>query len=684
MARPRANVLYFLKNELRLRSLLLYAITFLSYFGTATFGEYLFYYQHTSPALIWPPFGIAIAAILIGGYRMWLPIALAQLFASYSIGSPLSAVLTATLGQTVQAFVAVWVMQRFKFDGNLSRIFDAFILIATAVAVSTIAPTFLLFAGVLEHGLTSQLDITWVRTWAGSMFSILLITPLITVWLPPRELKLSPFQLFEMGIALALLCADVWILAWSPFVQEYGLTGIYALLAILVWIALRMEPRILTLALLMLAIIGMGGAFFANPTSTPLNQTLFTQELFIEFIAIIYLVVSALAEERRRARYALERNVEQLRLALEKIESEDIAKNQFIATLAHELRNPLAPVVSALDLLSLQDPSPDAAQTIEGAQRELNVMRRLLDDILDVARVSQPRFKLQVETTDARALLERCIESTKNFLRNRRHTLIVSLPEDSVIVRVDPIRFEQIVVNLLNNAGKYTAPSGRIELECKKDGSFACITVRDNGVGIPMESLEEVFEPFRQIRPTAQIGSGLGIGLWLTKRLVEMHGGRIEAKSEGRERGSSFSIYLPLEEGPIVQSGTSRVSTAVLPPFKILVVDDNEAAARALQKLLRLKGNDVRMAHDGKSGIATARDFGPKVILLDIGLPDMSGYDVAKELRRRGSDAVLIALTGFGQEEDKEDAKKAGFDYHLTKPVGIADIEAILGRISRP
>lgn len=683
MANSRASVVDFLKREFRLRTVLLYAIVFLTCFDTAKFGQYLFYTLHTSPALIWPPFGIALGVILVGGYRMWLPIALAELLAVYSAGmSPLPVILAAVVGQTLQALIGAWVLRKLDFDNNLSSIVDAFFLIGIAIVASMISPTFSGLAQLATHTLNASISISWVRNWAGGMLSILILTPLVTTWLPPRKFFMTRIQAVETVVALFLITAVTIALAWTQIAAPYGLTGIYVELALLTWISIRMEPRILTFALFILAAFGMGGSFFLH-TATPLNETLFSQELIIEFFAVIFLTFSALIEERRRARIALEKNVVELERALERIESEDVAKNQFIATLAHELRNPLAPVVSALDLLSLQDPSPDAAQTIEGAQRELNVMRRLLDDILDVARVSQTKFKMQMETIDIRPLLERCVESTRYFLRNRKHTLTISLPEDPVIVEVDPVRFEQIVVNLLNNAGKYTPSGGRIQLACEKTSTHAIVRVSDNGIGIPQDSLTDVFEPFRQIRATPQIGTGLGIGLWLTKRLVEMHAGTIEARSDGLERGSSFMIYLPLRDGYSPTTSKAKISTPILPSFKILIADDNEAAAQAMQKLLKLKGNDVRVAYTATSALEVAAEFPAQVMLLDIGLPDMNGYDLARELRRRASAATLIALTGYGQEEDKKNAMEAGFDYHLTKPVGIADIEQVLGSLSR-
>ncbi|HEV3244821.1 MAG TPA: ATP-binding protein [Candidatus Paceibacterota bacterium] len=682
MASSRSSVFTFVKREFRLRNLLIYCIVFLACFGSAKLGQFLFFDLHTSPALIWPSFGIALGAILVGGYRMWLPVALAELLAVSSLGmSPLPLMLGATIGQTIQPLIGAWVMRRLNFDLKLSRLLDAFILIGVGLVSAAIAPTISTLAGFLAHPLVGDLYANWIRTWSGGALSILILTPFITVWLPPYPLDYTRAKFTEVWVAMVLLAAITAFTAWTPYGANYGLTAVYGILALLVWIALRTEPRMLTLAMLLLAAISMTGAFFYLPAGASLNAQLFNQELFIEFLATIYLVIAALAEERRRDRLTLQRSVRQLEFALRRIEGDDVAKNQFIATLAHELRNPLAPVVSALDLLSLQDPSPEAARTIEVAQREIGVMRRILDDILEVARVSQHKFTLQKETLDVRPILERCIETTRNFMRNRKHTVTLALPDDAVILETDPVRFEQIITNLLNNAGKYTPTGGRIEIACEKLGSQAVIRVRDNGIGIPPQSLTEIFEPFRQVQTTSQIGTGLGIGLWLTKRLVEMHGGVIEAKSEGLGRGACFTVYLPLREGPIAGPKAST-PTPVLQPFKILIVDDNESAAEALQKLLKLRGNEVHVSFDGRSARTAALELEPRVLLLDIGLPDMSGYDVAKELREQGSKATLIALTGYGQEEDKKSAMNAGFDYHLTKPVGIADIERILGELT--
>ncbi|HUO50043.1 MAG TPA: ATP-binding protein [Candidatus Paceibacterota bacterium] len=675
----RVPLFLFLKNELRPRRLFIHSVVFALCFGTAKLAQYLLYTEQTSPAVLWPPFGIALGAILVWGYRMWLPIALAALLSSYSSTVSLPILLAATIGQTIQPLVAAYAMHRFHFENSISRLSSAFTLIAAALTSTIIAPA--LYAGALVsmHAIPPDFGTRLLHIWAGGILSVFILTPLITTWATFQRRSLTKIESIELACSFVALAATTFFLFWTSIAASFSVIGIYVLIGILVWIALDLEFPFTTAGLALVTVLGMAGTIIANPTHASIAQQLYSDELFIELIALIFILFAAIVEERRRNQRHLEMNIGELQRALQRIATEDNAKNQFIATLAHELRNPLAPVVSALDLLSLQNPSDEALHTIVGAQRELAVMRRLLDDILDVARVSQNRFRLQTEITDARPILERCVESVRVFFQNRRHVFSVSIPRDAMIVEIDPIRFQQIVVNLLNNAGKYTPAGGRIELSCAKEGSQAVIRIRDNGVGIPRESMTEIFEPFRQIRPTPQqLGTGLGIGLWLTKRLIDLHGGTITAESEGLERGSCFSIYLPLREQPHMSTNQKYEDPSQIPAAKILIVDDNEAAALAMHKLLTLKGHHAHAVHSGAMALKAEKEFCPEVVLLDIGLPDTDGYSVAQELRMRGSRAFLIALTGYGQEEDKSRAYAAGFDQHLTKPVGIADLEAVL------
>jgi signal transduction histidine kinase len=677
--RPRTSALSFLRN-MRADDIAAYLTVFLVCFCSAKFGQYLFYTADTSPAVIWPPFGIALGAMFLGGYRMWFPVALAELFASSSSGIVgLPVILAATIGQTLQPLLAAWAMNSLGFDGKLRHLRDAFILIGGALIATMIAPSITTLTQALTHTLTSNPGLVWSRSWAGGILSVLVFTPLMTTWTPLQKIIVNRFEQMEMALAFfSLVLIDIFLF-WTPYAQNFGISGIYVLLAVLVWISLRMEPRFVTLALLLTTTLGMAGTIIAHPTATPINQQLLADELVIEFLAIIFLLFAAVVEERRSARRALEQNIAELERALEKISREDVAKNEFIATLAHELRNPLAPVVSTLELLKLQTRSASSRELIESAENQLGMMRRLLDDLLDVARVSRNAFTLQKERVDLQATIARCVDTARHFIQERGQSFVVLPVESGITIEADPVRLQQIVLNLLHNASKYTQKAGTIELSCKINGTNAEVRVRDNGIGIPKGSLLEIFEPFRQVRATTRAGTGLGIGLWLTKRLVAMHAGSIKAESDGPGYGSSFTVCFPLaKEVPLPSKEKTKASEQALSPRRVLIIDDNEAAATGLKKLLAFKGHEVEAAYTGRSGIEMARTFLPQVILLDIGLPDLDGYAVAQQLRALGLPYTLIALSGYGQEEDKARARQAGFDQHLTKPVGIAEIEAIL------
>ena len=573
-------------------------------------------------------------------------------------------------------------MNRFGFESPIFRVRDAFLIIGASAIATMIAPSLSTLAQLMTHTLSAAPAISWSRSWAGGILSVLIFTPLITTWLPWRRLPFARARRLEIALAFSALIAVTFFLFWTPYASGFGLSGIYVLLAVLVWIVLRLDPRNVTLSLLVTTVLAMAGTLIAHPTANPINQQLLSDELFIEFLAVIFLLFCSVIEERRIAKRSLEESVEQLEIALRKISREDKAKSEFIATLAHELRNPLAPVVSALELLKLGNTSRASGEIIASAEQQLQVMRRLLDDLLEVARLSQGSFKLQKEPVDISEIVRRSVETARHFMLQRSHTLTVEVPAEATLVEADPVRLQQIIVNLLNNAAKYTPAGGRIRLAAAREGSRMAIRVSDNGIGIPAESMRDIFEPFRQIRPTPQMGTGLGIGLSLTKRLVEMHGGEIEVESSGTDKGSTFTVYLPLatQTAPLKLIGMSAPVSEPVRSYSILIVDDNEAAAGALKKLLDFKGYQAHVASSGSAALERAQNFSPRVVLLDIGLPDIDGYEVARKLKTYTNNMTLIALSGYGQEEDKKRAKEAGFDYHLTKPAGIADIEAILAK----
>jgi len=355
----------------------------------------------------------------------------------------------------------------------------------------------------------------------------------------------------------------------------------------------------------------------------------------------------------------------------------DRSKNEFLATLAHELRNPLAPIRAAVKILQLKsEPSPVSQSALEVIERQTRQMTRLIDDLLDIARVTSNKLELRRERIKLREVVDAAVETSRPLIEQREHKLIVKTPSNPIYLDGDMVRLAQVISNLLNNAAKYTDPGGRIWLTATRKENAAVIKIRDTGIGIPAETMPQIFEMFTQAHRTNQSPGGLGIGLTLVKRLVEMHGGTIKARSEGRGKGSEFVVRVPMSASATVPRETRerakpKSRKANLTSTRILVVDDNQDSADSMGLLLNLLGNEVRIVHDGLAAVDVANEFKPQVVLLDIGLPTLNGYEAAKKIRRKpwGKQAVLIAVTGWGETVDRERSKQAGFDHHLVKPV---------------
>jgi len=380
--------------------------------------------------------------------------------------------------------------------------------------------------------------------------------------------------------------------------------------------------------------------------------------------------------------------IENARLYSE-LSAADRSKNEFLAVLAHELRNPLAPIRNATEILHLsQPPTPESKTALEIIERQMGQMTRLIDDLLDIARITGNKLELRRESVEISQILRVAVETSRPLIDARRQELIVTGPAERSFVDGDLTRLAQVVSNLLNNASKFTPSGGRIELTAGRQGSDAVITVRDSGVGIEPGALPHIFDMFAQGDHGMERAQGLGIGLTLVQRLTEMHGGSVRARSEGPGRGSEFEVRVPMliEQIPQLdgaENGRERVAPKSL---RILVVDDNLDSATTLQMLLRLLGNEVVTAHDGNVAVAAAEAFRPDVVLLDIGLPGMNGHEVAQKLRREswGRNMVLIAMTGWSMDEDRERSAQAGFDHHLVKPVEPDALMRLLVMLSGP
>jgi two-component system CheB/CheR fusion protein len=353
----------------------------------------------------------------------------------------------------------------------------------------------------------------------------------------------------------------------------------------------------------------------------------------------------------------------------------DRRKDEFLATLAHELRNPLAPVRNGLHVLRHSDPaSPARLRAQSLMERQLEHMVRLIDDLMDVSRINNGKLELRRERVQLTTVLNSAVDAARPMIEEMAHELTVTLATTAVVVDADLTRLAQVFTNLLNNAAKYTEKGGHIGLAVQRHDGEVWISVSDDGIGMTSEQLPRIFDMFTQVeRSLDRARGGLGIGLSLVKRLVEMHGGRVDARSDGPGRGSEFVVRLPVAGDAVEPSPESLAFDAATASLRlrILVVDDNRDAADSLSELLRITGSDVRCAYDGEQGVAMALDFRPEVVLLDIGMPTMDGLEACRRIRAQPGmqDVVLIAITGWGTAEDRRRTKDAGFDHHMIKPV---------------
>lgn len=384
--------------------------------------------------------------------------------------------------------------------------------------------------------------------------------------------------------------------------------------------------------------------------------------------------------ERRKAELHVQEQAEQLREA-------DRRKDEFLAMLAHELRNPLAPLSNALQVWPFVESNAAEMEELRGImERQIQQMTRLIDDLLDVSRISRGKIQLRPQKIDLNSIISTVVESLDPVISAGGHELLLSIPTETIYIHGDSTRLSQIFGNVLHNAAKYTPRNGEIRLTAEKNDSLVVVRIRDNGCGIPEQMLSRIFEMFHQVDQTLDRShGGLGIGLTLVKRLVELHGGTITAHSDGPNRGSEFVISLPLLPVEPADSTTSADGRAAssdkgVPRHRVLVVDDVRASAQTLALVLQAIGQDVTTQFDGQSAIEWAMQNRPDVIFLDIAMPGMNGYEVAKKLRATSEtrNILLIALTGYGQEEDRRQALEAGFDHHMTKPASLDALRQLL------
>jgi len=375
----------------------------------------------------------------------------------------------------------------------------------------------------------------------------------------------------------------------------------------------------------------------------------------------------------------------------QELRDNDRRKDEFLAMLAHELRNPLAAIDSAVQVSRRAALAEHFEWAKDVIQRQTKQLSRLIDDLLDISRINLGKIQLRKERLDLGSIVDRAVEAVRPLVDGRGHDLVVSLDPGPLHLEADPARLEQILVNLLGNAAKYTPEKGRIDLHARREQEEIVVEIKDNGIGIDPRMLSKVFEAFIQVEQAIdRAQGGLGIGLTLVRRLLEMHGGSISAKSDGSGKGSSFTIRIPASAPPVaalnhVEPTDDKPAATANSRARVLIVDDNVDTARAMAKLLISRGHEVRTAHDGGEAIAAAHAHRPDVMLLDIGLPGMDGYQIAREVRHDESlsEATLIAISGYAQDHDRRRSREAGFDHHLMKPVDYDRLYSLLNAVPR-
>ena len=385
----------------------------------------------------------------------------------------------------------------------------------------------------------------------------------------------------------------------------------------------------------------------------------------------------------RRRQYQIRDQLHDLERAEARLRDADRRKDEFLATLAHELRNPLAPIRNGLAIMRLAEHDKGAVeQARRMMERQLGQMVHLIDDLLDVSRITRGKLQLRKERLELAAAVRDAVDIARPLIDAAGHALEVRLPQDSVYLDADPVRLAQVLSNLLNNAAKYTERGGHIWVTAERVDAEVRLSVRDSGIGIPAEALTAIFDMFSQVDHSLErTHGGLGIGLTLVKHLVEMHRGTIEAHSGGIGQGSEFVVRLPVVAPAVSASHPLDDNGPALPAkCRILIADDNGDAADSMGAMLRLMGNEVRVVHDGVQAVEEAEAFRPDVILLDIGMPRLNGYEAARRIRSAwwSKGMTLVAITGWGQDDDRRRARNAGFDCHLTKPVEFASLQLLI------
>jgi signal transduction histidine kinase/ActR/RegA family two-component response regulator len=647
------------------------------YFVAGRVGLGSFGLLHPSASPVWPPTGVAIAALLAYGRGVAPAIFVGAFLVNYTTAASLVESLGIAAGNTLEGLTAAYLVTRFAHGREtFDHALDIFKFAAlAAVASTTISAT--IGVGVLaldDPAVRAQPGAIWLTWWLGDACGAMVVTPLLIAWQRNPTLRAPAWRIVEGALMLATIVAVTAALFFSPLLGRYPIA--YLCLPPLVWAAFRFRQREVATAVVLMAVVAtwattIGKGPFVMATT---NESLLVLQSFMATIAMTSLMMAALVQERATL---FERERTALRRAEAALRSSDV----FIAMLSHELRNPLSAIASAGELLQRATVQSEISLRAAGIiRRQTAHFTRLIEDLLDVARISAGKMTLRCEPVDLAETVANALQAPQAVDMRARPPIAREL--EPVWVDADPERLNQIVTNLLHNALKYTATGGTIRVRtCEEDGR-GVLTVEDTGSGIAAELLPRVFDLFTQgEQGPDRAHGGLGLGLTLVRRLVELHSGDVEARSDGRGRGSTFVVRLPLAAAPATAIEPAGTAPAVAHACPILVIEDNADARESLRMLLESTGHAVSEAANGPAGVAHALKHEPRIALVDIGLPGFDGYEVARRIRSAKPGIRLVALTGYGRDEDKARAYAAGFDAHLVKPVELASLERVIARL---
>jgi signal transduction histidine kinase len=640
---------------------------------------------HASASPVWPPAGIALAALLLFGYRGWPAIFIGAFLVNVTTAGNVATSVAIATGNTLEALAGAWLVNRFA-DGK--AVFDrpqGVFKFALAAAVSTIiSPVF----GVTSLALARFADwanygAIWLTWWLGDATSDLVFTPLVLLWSAASKRRWNKKEAAEVGALLLLLVALSWIVFGGRFEissRNYPIAFICG--PIVIWTAFRFTQRETATGLFILSAIAVWGTLhgFGPFVSETENQSLLALQWWTAVLTITAMALSAGMAERRR----IEEELQQQKAV---VEAANRTKDHFLAMLSHELRTPLTPVISTLESLETEPaPTEDTKSALAMIRRNIELETQLIDDLLDFTRVSRDKMQLRFAPVDAHLAISSVVEICRAEAESQRLKVHLNLRANTHHVAADAAKFQQIIWNLLKNAVKFTPHDGEIVISSSNPSpKLLTISVRDTGIGMEPEVMQRIFDPFEQgNRSFERRFGGLGLGLAISKSLAQAHGGTLTAQSEGRDRGSTFILsmqtLLPAEVTTVPAKGSSETSQQGL---RILLVDDHQDTCAALEKLLVRRGHLVAATQNIRSAMEAAVRNKFDLLISDIALPDGSGMDLMMQLCAI-SKIPGIAISGFGNNSDIERSLQAGFSEHLIKPIKLENLQAAIERAVGP